>query len=155
MINGYRCILGSASPRRINLLNEIGILDEVIVRSTDETWPEDILSHQVAEFIAIKKAEAFNDYIALGTLLITADTTVICDQTILNKPNSIHEAFEMLKLLSGKKHQVITGVCLKTSSERTSFSETTDVYFTKLEDDFLWEYVHSGAPMDKAGAYGI
>jgi septum formation protein len=155
MINGYKCILGSGSPRRIELLRQIGILDEVVVSSIDESWPEGIQTNKVAEYVAVKKAEALNSRLYPGVLLITADTTVINGQEILNKPLHEQEALEMLHSLCGKTHEVVTGVCITTSDCTISFTERTRVTVSNPDEKFLRQYVKSGSPMDKAGGYGI
>ena len=150
----YRLILGSKSPRRQELLKNLGFDFEVRVRPVDETFPTHLEATQMAEFIARKKAEAFDDLLA-SELVITSDTVVICDGRALAKPANRNDAKTMLQALSGNSHQVITAVCLKTQNKITSFSESTLVYFDVLESAEIDHYIDLYKPFDKAGAYGI
>jgi len=151
----YKITLASGSPRRKQMLEELGLSFIVKTKETDETYPADLNTLEVAEYIAIKKAEAFKDTINNDELIITADTVVLTDNTILGKPKDRQEAYNMLKSLSGKAHKVISGVCLKTSENKHSFSSTTEVYFKDLTDDEIYYYIDNYKPFDKAGAYGI
>lgn len=150
----YRLILGSKSPRRQELLKSLGFDFEVRVNPVDESFPADLPVNDLAEFIAKKKAEAF-DSLAEDELVITSDTVVVCDGKPLAKPANTDEAKAMLQLLSGKTHQVITGVCLKSNSKVVSFSETTQVHFDDLSEEAIDYYIQKYQPFDKAGAYGI
>lgn len=147
-------ILCSGSPRRRELLTTLGLPFEVALQpGIQEAVPPQTPPLEVAQRLAETKAEAYTAQ--EGQLLITADTVVVCHGQVLGKPHSPLEATEMLQQLAGRTHQVVTGVCLKTSHSLTSFSEITDVTFAPIE---AWEvecYVRSGAPMDKAGAYGV
>jgi septum formation protein len=129
---------------------------QVMVKSVDETFPNDISVENVAEYLAEKKADVF-DFAELpkDSTLITCDTVVIIDNEILGKPNDFNEAFSMLKKLSGRKHAVITGVCIKTLTNKKLFSETTIVHFKSLTDEQIRYYIEAYKPFDKAGAYGI
>jgi len=149
-------ILASQSPRRQALLKAMDLGFQVMVKPVDEIFPKDIPVENVGEFLAEKKADAF-DFAELpkGATLITCDTTVIIDNEILEKAATPEEAIAMLKKLSGKKHAVITGVCIKTSTEKKLFSETTFVHFKNLTDEQIRYYVETYKPFDKAGAYGI
>jgi len=150
----YRLILGSKSPRRQELLKSLGQHFEVRVKPVDESFPSELPVEDLAEFISRKKAEAFND-LADDELVITSDTVVVCEGKALAKAADTREASEMLQLLSGKTHQVITGVCLKTKNQTISFSETTDVHFDVLKPEEISHYIDNYQPFDKAGAYGI
>lgn len=150
----YRLILGSKSPRRQELLKSLGFDFDLRVRSVDETFPGDLPVADLAEFIARKKAEAFDD-LGEDELVITSDTVVVCEGQALAKAADKEEAKAMLTLLSGNTHQVITGVCLKTNIKTVSFSETTQVHFDKLSDEEIEYYIEKYQPFDKAGAYGI
>lgn len=150
-------ILGSGSPRRSELLKQMGINFRVIVSTIDETFSTDMNPQKVPAYLAQKKAAdiTLNSDIKPEELLITVDTIVITDEQILNKPSDINEAIEMLKKLSGKTHQVISGVCITKDKSQISFSESTYVLFSELSKEEIEFYVHHYNPLDKAGAYGI
>lgn len=151
----YKLILASASPRRHQLMYDTGFKFEVKLKHTEEIWPEELAVEKVPEYLACLKAKAFNGELQEDELLITADTVVCLDEKILGKPKNREHAIEMLHRLSGRKHQVVTGVCLTTSQEQRSFSAYTDVYFKTLSDQEITYYVDTCKPFDKAGAYGI
>lgn len=157
MINleNRQIILGSQSPRRSQLLSELGLKFEVVVRETDEVVDELLKPIEVVKAIAAKKAEAFlNDF--EGAVIITADTIVVTsDQKILGKPKSKAEAFHVLKMLSGDIHEVITAVCILEDEKLITFSESTEVEFYPLSDDEINFYIEKYEPFDKAGSYGI
>ena len=153
---GYNIILASNSPRRKELLAGLGVKFDVrLIADIDETYPANIKSHDVAEYIAKKKADAYKQSIASNELIITADTIVILGDEIFGKPLNADDAYAMLQKLSGKTHQVITGVCLLTKNEQRVFRVTTDVTFKELEMEEIKYYVDNYKPFDKAGAYGI
>ncbi|GAA4788854.1 Maf-like protein [Olivibacter ginsenosidimutans] len=147
-------ILASQSPRRKELLASLGLNFKVEVKEVDESYPVSMRGAAVALYIATKKAEAFPIH-ADNDLVITADTVVSIDDMILGKPADYEEAFKMLKQLSDKRHEVITGVALKTKDKVRSFYEVTAVYFNKLNDEQIAYYLNTYKPFDKAGAYGI
>ncbi len=157
MLEIYNIILGSGSPRRKDLLQGLGLSFNVIVReNVSECYPPDIPSCEVAEYIAREKAMAYEDLLIDGhSLVITADTVVICDDKILGKPSNESDAYDMLKKLSGKTHCVTTGVCMQTKDEKYSFHVTTGVTFKDLTDAEIDYYIKKYKPLDKAGAYGI
>ena len=149
-------ILGSKSPRRKFLLEKLDIPFEVQSREVDEDYPDDIKGIDIALYLSEKKAEAFKkDSFSPDTILITADTIVWLDGQVLGKPADAKEAFNTLRALSGRKHQVITGVCLSSSGKQKSFFVSTDVYFKELSDAEINYYIEYYKPYDKAGAYGI
>jgi septum formation protein len=151
-----KIILASQSPRRQELLKGIGIEFEIEVKKDiDESFDPDMPFEQVAEYLARKKAENYKEIITNNTILITADTIVCTDDEILNKPANKQEAKSMLFALSGKKHKVITGVCIKSASKEASFSSESIVYFDKLASEEIDYYIENYQPYDKAGAYGI
>lgn len=155
-LSKYHIILASQSPRRRELLAGIGIPFEVrVLPDVSETYPVDLPVSQTAEYIAVEKAEAYRGMMAADDLVITADTVVICGQEVLGKPHDAADAGRMLRLLSGRTHQVITGVCIMTKVHATHFSVCTDVTFKALDNDEISYYVEKYRPMDKAGAYGI
>jgi len=156
MHTNYKIILASNSPRRKELLSGIDIPYEInILPDIDESYPESLPHEEVAEFLARKKASAYLPQLADNTLLITADTTVLLHNQLLEKPIDKADAKRMLRLLSGNTHRVITGVCLTTKTLHKSFSDTTHVTFGDLTDDEIDYYVENYAPLDKAGAYGV
>ncbi|MBQ0085189.1 MAG: septum formation protein Maf [Prevotella sp.] len=156
----WKIILASNSPRRKELLKMLDVDFEVRVLSDiDESYPPHLPSAEVAKYIACCKAKAYEDSIASGELVVTADTIVICDDEIMGKPHDEEDARRMLRKLSGRTHQVITGVCLLALKDHNlitkSFSVRTDVTFDILSDEDIDYYVTNYHPLDKAGAYGI
>jgi septum formation protein len=153
-LKNYHVVLASNSPRRRELLAGLGIDFEVrVLPGIDESYPENLPVVDIAQYIATKKAAAYD--VAVDELLITADTVVIVDDLVLGKPHNTDEASRMLHLLSGRTHQVVTGVCLRTRSCEHSFAVTTDVAFKVLTEEEIMHYVSVYKPFDKAGAYGI
>lgn len=151
-----RVVLASQSPRRRELLAGLGIPFEVrVIEDIDEHFPEQLPASETALYIAKRKAEAYRGQMADDELIITADTVVIVGDEILGKPADEADALRMLRLLSGRTHQVTTGVCLMTTKMQRSFDVTTDVTFKTLTDEEIMYYVNRYKPFDKAGAYGI
>lgn len=151
-----RVVLASQSPRRRELLAGLGIPFEVrVIEDIDEHFPEQLPASETALYIAKRKAEAYRGQMADDELIITADTVVIVGDEILGKPADEADALRMLRLLSGRTHQVTTGVCLMTTKMQRSFDVTTDVTFKALTDEEIMYYVNRYKPFDKAGAYGI
>lgn len=151
-----RIILASNSPRRKELLAGIGIDFEVrVLQGIDESYPADLPIQDTAEYISRKKAAAYREQLADDELVITADTIVVLDDEVMGKPADEQEASSMLHKLSGRTHQVITGVTLTTKERQQSFSVLTDVTFKQLSDEEIDYYITHYHPMDKAGAYGI
>jgi len=152
----YNLILASNSPRRRELLGGLGLhFDVKVLPDIDEHYPEDMPVSQIAEHIACKKAEAYKKVMAADHLVITADTVVIVDEEVMGKPHDADDARRMLRKLSGRTHQVTTGVCLTTMQQQRHFSVTTDVTFKQLTDEEINHYITVYKPFDKAGAYGI
>ena len=147
-------ILASASPRRKELLGYVVPRFEIIPADVDETLPEGIPAEKSAEFLAVKKAEHISARYP-ESVVIGSDTVVIVDGEILGKPLDEEDAYRMLKKLSGKIHTVVTGVCISRGEKKKSFSEATRVEFYPLSDGEIRDYIATGDPMDKAGAYGI
>ena len=151
-----RLVLASNSPRRKELLRGLGIDFEVrLIRDIDESFPATLPVSDVAVHISKAKATAYLDTMAENEVVLTADTVVVCDGQILGKPQDAEDARCMLGLLSGKSHEVITGVTLSTRQWQRSFAVTTVVWFKELTADEIDFYVDSYRPFDKAGAYGI
>jgi len=146
-------ILASNSPRRQQLLRDMGLDFTIRVKDTAEDFPANMPLAEVPEYLARKKALAFAGELQ-EELLLTADTVVIVDDQILNKPGDTAEAFRMLRRLSGRPHEVITGVCLLTRESTNVFSDRVRVVFAELSDAEIDYYITHYRPFDKAGAYG-
>ena len=151
----YNIILGSASPRRKDLLSDIGIKFTIKTTNKEEDFPEELKEQEIAEFLAKQKSYFLSKYLKNNYLLITADTIVSFKGELLNKPKNKEEAFNTLSKLSGNTHKVITGVCIKNLGKEIIFSETTMVTFNNLTDKEINYYINNHNPFDKAGAYGI
>lgn len=151
----YRIILGSNSPRRQELLKGIRVDFEVIPTDADEHLPAHIQGIEVAGYLAERKADSYKHIITEQDLLITADTIVLYENRILGKPHNKQEATEMLHFLSGKTHQVVTGVCISTINRRHIFHTVTEVKFSNLTEEEINYYIENYKPYDKAGAYGV
>ncbi len=147
-------LLASNSPRRKELLASLGLPFTVKVKEVHEVFPPSLKREQVAEYLASHKAAAYKTDLG-DEALITADTIVCLNELILNKPKDYEEAVQMLQALSGKVHDVITGVCIMTSAVKIVFHDVTSVYFKALTDAEIAYYVSNFKPYDKAGAYGI
>lgn len=155
-LNKYKIILASNSPRRKELLSGLGVAYEVkTLPDVDESYPDGLSGEEIAKHISRGKAEAYRSLIQADELVITADTIVWLDGTVMGKPKDEEEAKDMLMRLSGKTHQVITGVCLTTASMQKTFATVTDVTFASLTDEEVDYYVTRYQPMDKAGSYGV
>lgn len=150
----HRLILASKSPRRQYLLKELGFDFEVKTKDVDESFPENLKAYEIPLYLCRKKADAFDDELSDNTIVITADTIVWIDDQVLNKPENFDDAVRMLKLLSGRKHEVYTGVCLKSKHKTKTFYALTNVYFKVLTQEEIEYYICNFNPYDKAGAYG-
>ena len=155
MITDYKIILASKSPRRKELLGGLDLPFEVIIHEIDEIFPDGLPMEEIPVYLAKLKAEPFYDELRNDTLVITADTIVWIDGVVLGKPNDYEHAAEMLRQLSGKKHVVVTGVCITTKEKQVAFSASTDVYFKNLTDSEIDYYLKNYHPYDKAGSYGV
>lgn len=155
-IAGYRLGLASGSPRRRELLAMLDIPFHIVEPlEIDENYPADLEAREVPLYLSRLKAEAYRSVMADDDLYITADTVVIVDGEVLGKPRDEAEAIAMLRLLSGRSHEVVTGVTLFTRLKTVSFRALTTVEFAVVPDDEIEEYVKHYRPLDKAGAYGI
>ncbi|MBQ3183229.1 MAG: septum formation protein Maf [Clostridia bacterium] len=148
-------ILASASPRRKELLGELGITPVVCPTDADETIEEKLTPDKFVEVLSKRKADAYTYELAEDDILVAADTVVALDDEILGKPTDPQNAFDMLKSLSGNSHSVYTGITVKSKDKSITACGETKVIFREMTDTEIWEYVNSGDPMDKAGAYGI
>lgn len=149
-----KIVLSSNSPRRKELLDELGIDFEVrVIEGIDETYPKELSVEEVPQYIAREKARVY--IVGKDEVLLTADTVVVLGNEIMGKPHDEADAMRMLRQLSGKTHQVITGVCLTTNNKQVTFADITDVSFADLTEEEIKFYVDNFRPLDKAGAYGI
>lgn len=152
----YKVVLASNSPRRKELLSGLGIDYEVkTLPDIDESFPKGLSEVETAAYIARAKADVYRSVMQFDELIITADTIVWLDGEVMGKPDDGEDARRMLRSLSGKTHQVITGVCLTTVDIQKTFATVTDVTFSALSEEEIDYYVDRYRPMDKAGSYGI
>ncbi|PZD79355.1 nucleoside triphosphate pyrophosphatase [Mesonia sp. K7] len=155
-LQNKRIILGSASPRRKQLLEELGLTFEILAKNVDESYPDHLSPTEVTEHITLNKAKAFADILKEeNTIVITGDTIVAQDHYILGKPKNKKKAIEMLQNLSGKQHQVISAVAIARKNFTKVSHDTTQVFFKKLTPSEIEFYIDTFQPYDKAGAYGI
>jgi septum formation protein len=156
LVEGYKVILASNSPRRKELLGGLGVDFEVRTLSDiDESYPDTLQGEDIPMFISAKKAEAYKQGMADDEMIITADTIVYDNGHVLGKPKDRGEAIQMLRELSGHAHEVITGVSIVTKEKAVQFASTSKVTFAALTDEEIAYYVDHYKPYDKAGAYGI
>src|SRR5574344_920224 len=152
----YKIVLASNSPRRKELLRGLGVDFTVrTIDGIDESWPEELTGPEIPIYISSQKADYYASSMTPEELVITADTIVYLDNRVYGKPKDDEDAKRMLRELSGKWHQVITGVTIVTVNKRKSFAVTTEVKFADFSEDEILYYVSKYSPMDKAGAYGI
>ena len=150
----YDIVLGSNSPRRRELLNDMGVKFRVeAIKGIDETYPANLPVEEIPAYLARLKAEGHP--LGENELLITADTIVVLDEEVLGKPVGEADAHRMLRALSGRAHRVISGVCVTTRDRCSSFADTSIVHFAELTDEEIDYYIEHYHPLDKAGAYGI
>ncbi len=155
-IRKYNILLGSKSPRRRELLNQLRIPFTVVtIGGLEETYPDTLRKEEIPQFLANQKADAYLDSMHDNDMVITADTLVILDDKVLGKPKDMPQAIAMLMELSGKVHKVVSGVCISTKMKRVSFSSVTEVRFSNITEEEARYYVENFLPLDKAGAYGI
>lgn len=148
-------ILGSGSPRRQNLLEQLKVKHRVELRTIDEKFDPALQAEQITDDLAQQKGKVFQHDLNPDQLVITADTIVWFEGIALGKPKSQEEAKQMLLSLSGKTHRVISSVCFSTANQQHTINCFTDVKFTDLNEELVDQYVATGGPMDKAGSYGI
>ena len=156
MLEQYRIILASNSPRRKELLAGLGIsFDVLTIPGIDESYPDTLVGGDIPVYLAKKKSEAYNDILRDNLLVITADTIVWHNGKVLGKPKDRRVAIEMLTELSGDSHIVYTGVCVRTKDKEVSFFTESEVFFDELTSSEIEYYVDNYKPYDKAGSYGI
>lgn len=152
----YKVILASGSPRRRELMAGLGVNYEVrILPDVDESYPDTLQGEEIPLYIAMEKADAYIPMMQPDELIITADTIVWLDGKVLGKPRDREDALQMLRTMSGRTHEVFTGVCITTTDWQRSFTAQTEVRFATLSEDEIIYYVDNFKPMDKAGAYGV
>lgn len=149
-----KILLASKSPRRRSLIDGLGMDCRIVEIECEENF-DGVENHEVAEYLAKLKSKAYQSILNEDEVLVTADTVVIKDDTILNKPKDEQEVRAMLNQLSNTKHFVHTGVCLRSSRKTISFKEETVVWFKQVTTAEIDYYLEHGNPMDKAGSYGI
>lgn len=154
-LNKYRIILASRSPRRQELLKQLGIKFVVLIKDYPEDFPVNLRGEEIALFLAHGKAALFRDEIKDNEIVITADTIVWCNDKVLGKPEGPDQAKQMIRELSDNTHEVITGVTLLSKTGEKTFSVSTKVTFRELSDEEINYYIEEFKPYDKAGAYGI
>jgi septum formation protein len=155
MSKKFNLILASKSPRRQQLLRDLGIDFTVKTKEVDENFPNNLKAENIPLYLCVHKANSFEEEITEpNTVVLTADTIVWVNNQVLNKPKDFDEALRMLQMLSGNRHQVFTAVCLKSKQKTKSFYCTSDVYFNELTTEQIKKYVTVCQPYDKAGAYG-
>jgi septum formation protein len=155
-LKDFHIILGSGSPRRHYLLNELGMEYEIRVnKKLEETYPRGLSKEEIPVYLAKLKSRAILDEVPHKNLLITADTIVWLDGKVINKPKDREDAAGILNQLSGNVHEVLTGVCLRTAEKMHAFFASSLVWFARLSDDEIDYYIDHYKPFDKAGAYGV
>ena len=152
----YKVILASGSPRRRELMAGLGVNYEVrILPDVDESYPDTLQGEEIPLYIAKEEADTYIPMMQPDELIITADTIVWLDGKVLGKPRAREDALQMLRTMSGRTHEVFTGVCITTTDWQRSFTAQTEVRFATLSEDEIIYYVDNFKPMDKAGAYGV
>ncbi len=154
-INRFQIILASRSPRRQQLLRELGIHFKVVTKDWEEDYPAGLKGADIAVYVAAEKASTFRSEINKNEIVITADTIVWCNERVLDKPSGSEDAKRIIRQISGNTHEVITGVCILSSAGFKSFCSVTKVTFSDLSSEEIDYYVDNFKPYDKAGAYGI
>ncbi|MGC1391361.1 MAG: Maf family nucleotide pyrophosphatase [Bacteroidales bacterium] len=154
-LNNFKIILASQSPRRQQLLRELGLKFDVVIKEYEEIYPEDLSGSAIARYVAYEKAASFKNGISDNEIVIAADTIVWCNNKVLGKPLNREDAKLILKEISGNTHEVITGVSIRSKTKELTFSESTKVTFETLTEEEITYYIDDYKPFDKAGAYGI
>jgi septum formation protein len=154
-LNKFRIILASRSPRRQQLLTELGLKFETVIKDYIEIYPEGLAGEEIAGYVSRQKALSFKNELSDNDIVITADTIVWCNNMVLGKPSDYEEAVRILEQISGNTHEVITGVTICSSFKERTFSVSTKVTFEPLSGEAIRYYVENYKPYDKAGAYGI
>lgn len=151
-LNDFKIILASRSPRRQQLLRELGLKFDTVIKEYEEIYPGNLNGEEIARFVAHEKAASFRDEISDNEIVIAADTIVWCNNRVLGKPLNKEDAVRILKEISGKTHEVITGVSIFSLSKDLTFSDSTKVTFEPLSEEEIYFYIDKYKPYDKAGA---
>lgn len=152
-LKNYNIILASGSPRRQQFLRDLGLEFTIKLKEIDEVYPKHLKDSEITDFLAELKSQEFE--LAENDILITSDTIVWLNNTAIGKPKNKEDAIRILKELSGKKHEVITSICIKTKDKKVVVNDVTAVYFKELTDKEIDFYINHYSPFDKAGSYGI
>lgn len=154
-LKNYKLILASGSPRRQQFFKDLDLDFEIRLKEIEEIYPDHLKAHEITDYLALLKANAFEGELNENEILVTSDTIVWHKNKALGKPKDYDDAFQILKTLSNETHEVITSVGFKTSKSNTVFHEITKVTFSTLSDESIHYYLKNYQPFDKAGAYGI
>ncbi|MCH3885077.1 Maf family nucleotide pyrophosphatase [Tenacibaculum aquimarinum] len=154
-LSKYNIILASGSPRRQAFFKDLDIDYEIRIKEVEEVYPKELKGAEITDFLADLKSQPFNNELTKKDILITSDTIVWFKNEALGKPKNYEDAFNMIKKMSGKKHDVITSVSIKGTNFQTIINDVTIVYFKDLSDEEISYYINKYKPYDKAGAYGI
>ncbi len=154
-ISKYNIILASGSPRRQQFFKDLNINFEVRLKNVDEKYPKELKEHEITDYLAELKSKPFENELTAKDILITSDTIVWLNNKALGKPKNKEEAFKILQSLSGKKHKVITSVCIKSKEKQSIINDVTIVEFDNLLNEEINYYIDNYKPFDKAGSYGI
>ena len=155
ILENHHLILASGSPRRQKFFKDLGVPFEIRLKPVNEVYPEHLKGAEISDYLAELKAQPFKNELKENEILITSDTIVWHQSKALGKPKDAKEAFDMIRSLSGYKHEVITSVCFTTASGQITKHDTTAVYFNEISNDEINYYISNYKPFDKAGAYGI
>jgi septum formation protein len=154
-LKNYKIILASGSPRRQQFFKDLDLDFEIRIKEIEEIYPDHLKTHEITDYLAVLKANAFEGELLENEILVTSDTIVWHKNRALGKPKDHDDAFQILKTLSNETHEVITSVCFKTTKNNSVFHEITKVTFSTLSDESIDYYLKNYKPFDKAGAYGI
>lgn len=154
-LKNFNIILASGSPRRQQFFRDLDLDFEIHLKDVEEIYPENLKAEAITDYLAELKANVFIEELSDNDILITSDTIVWHENKALGKPKDYDDAFKMIKSLSGKTHEVITSVCIKTNSKTDTFHEVTKVTFNPLSEEAITYYLNNYKPFDKAGSYGI
>ena len=154
-LKNYKIILASGSPRRQQFFKDLDLDFEIRIKEIEEIYPDHLKTHEITDYLAVLKANAFEGELLENEILVTSDTIVWHKNRALGKPKDYEDAFQILKTLSNETHEVITSVCFKTTKNSSVFHEITKVTFSTLSDESIDYYLKNYKPFDKAGAYGI
>jgi len=154
-LKNYTIILASGSPRRQQFFKDLELEFEIRLKPIEEVYPNHLKHAEISDYLAQLKSKPFDGELNENDILITSDTIVWHNNEALGKPRDKQEAFNMIRSMSGKTHEVISSICFTTKANQKVVNAITRVTFKELSDDEIWHYIYNFSPMDKAGAYGI